>query len=73
MQGAQGRPGRPVAIFEGRALRALCNPPGAYWGVREEGFRSDNAADDHCFATCKVPQSRLAFAPLARPGSWTGS
>jgi hypothetical protein len=23
------------------------NPPGAYWVVREEGFRSDNAADDH--------------------------
>ena len=21
------------------------NPPGAYWFVREEGFRSDNAAD----------------------------
>jgi len=21
------------------------NPPGAYWVVREEGFRSDNAAD----------------------------
>ena len=31
MQGAQGRPGRPVAIFDGRAQRALCNPPGAYW------------------------------------------
>jgi len=55
MQGAQGRPGRPVAIFDGRARRALCNPPGAYWVVREnapfawrsKGFRSDNAADGH--------------------------
>ena len=47
MQGAQGRLCRPVAIFDGRALRALCNPPGAYWVVREEGFRSDNAADGH--------------------------
>jgi len=47
-------------------------PPGAYCLVREEGFRSDNAADGRCFATCKVPPGRLAFAPSARPGSSTG-
>src|SRR3990172_5029828 len=34
---------------------------------------TDNAADGRCFATCKVPPGRLAFAPSARPGSWTGS
>src|SRR3972149_4002848 len=32
------------------------NPPGAYWFVREEGFRSDNAADDHSWTGSRESQ-----------------
>ena len=42
------RGAKPLGARSGRRQMqgGARNPPGAYWVVREEGFRSDNVADD---------------------------
>ncbi len=37
--------GRRSLFRNGQMQGGVRNPAGAYWVVREEGFRSDNAAD----------------------------
>ena len=47
-------------LSDGEAAR---NPPGAYWVVREEGFRHDNAADGRSW-TGFYPISSSPHAPV---------
>src|SRR3970040_1328336 len=42
------------------------NPPGAYWVVREEGFRSDNAADGRSWTGSQRPCERAGHSGMIR-------